>query len=200
MRRARASTTCRRESPPATARRGPVCRRTSPWPRRRGPSRGRSRWTRSRCAPARSAGQTPAAGASDGEGWTVDGEAFDGVVVASGLFARELEPRLRERDRFRGRIVHSGAYRDPKDFAGADVVVAGAGSSGADIAVELASIARTVAIAVRDVPTFTPRHHRGRPYDHRATRLARLLPVPLRRWSARRAIASEYRRRGLSLG
>ena len=27
----------------------------------------------------------------DGEGWTVDGEAFDGVVVASGLFARELE-------------------------------------------------------------------------------------------------------------
>ena len=137
---------------------------------------------------------------SGGDGWTVDGEPFDGVVVASGLFARELEPPLPGRDVFRGRIVHSGAYRDPKDFTDADVVVVGAGSSGADIAVELASTARTVAIAVRDVPTFTPRHHAGRPYDHRATRLARMLPVPLRRWSARRAIAGEYRRRGLRLG
>jgi cation diffusion facilitator CzcD-associated flavoprotein CzcO len=133
-------------------------------------------------------------------GWTVDGEAFDAVVVASGLFARELEPPLRDRDRFRGRIVHSRAYRDPNEFADVDVVVVGAGSSGADIAVELASVARTVAVAVRDVPTFTPRHHRGRPYDHRATRFARMLPARLRRWSARRAVAGEYRRRGLRLG
>jgi dimethylaniline monooxygenase (N-oxide forming) len=132
-------------------------------------------------------------------GWTVDGEAFDAVVVASGLFARELEPRLRDRDRFRGTIVHSRDYRDPAGFAGKDVVVVGAGSSGADIAAELAAVARSVSVAVRTVPTFTPRHRRGRPYDHGATRLARMLPPGLRRSRARRILAEEYRSRGLRL-
>jgi len=127
----------------------------------------------------------------DGTGWTVDGERFDAVVIATGLFARELEPTLRDRERFRGTIVHSSDYRDPAAFAGRDVVVVGAGSSGADIALELAPIARSVSLSVRRVPTFTPRHHAGRPYDHRATRLARMLPAPLRRWRTRRAVAEE---------
>jgi cation diffusion facilitator CzcD-associated flavoprotein CzcO len=134
------------------------------------------------------------------DGWTVDGEAFEAVVVASGLFAREVEPRLGDRSRYRGTIVHSREYRDSLSFAGKDVLVVGAGSSGADIAVELAGVARSVSIAVREIPTFTPRHHRGRPYDHGATRLARMLPRRLRLWRARRILAEEYRRRGLRLG
>jgi dimethylaniline monooxygenase (N-oxide forming) len=134
------------------------------------------------------------------DGWDVDGEPFDAVVVATGLFARSLEPPLRDRERFRGTIIHSRHYRDPTSFAGRDVVVAGVGSSGADIAVELAGVARSVTVAVRDVPTFTPRYHRGRPYDHRSTRLAGMLPVAVWRWWARRALSEEYRRRGLRLG
>jgi cation diffusion facilitator CzcD-associated flavoprotein CzcO len=133
-------------------------------------------------------------------GWIVDGEAFDAAVVATGLFARELEPALPGRERYRGTIVHSRDYRDPAGFAGRDVVIAGAGSSGADIAVELAAVARSVSVAVRSVPIFTPRQHRGRPYDHRATRLAQLLPSGIRRWRARRLIVGEYRSRGLRLG
>ncbi|HEV2011956.1 MAG TPA: NAD(P)-binding domain-containing protein [Candidatus Limnocylindria bacterium] len=136
----------------------------------------------------------PAAG-----GWTVDGEPFDAVVVATGLFARPVEPALDGRDRFRGMVLHSRDYRDPAPFAGKRVVVAGAGSSGADIAVELAAVARSVSVAVRELPTFLPRHHRGRPYDHRATRLARMLPSRVRRWRARRLLADEYRRRGMRL-
>jgi dimethylaniline monooxygenase (N-oxide forming) len=132
-------------------------------------------------------------------GWTVDGEAFDAVVVATGLFARELEPALRDRERFRGTVVHSGDYRDPAPFAGKDVVVAGAGSSGADIAVELAGVARSVTVAVREVPTFTPRYHHGHPFDHRSTRLAGMLPVGISRWRARRVLNEEYGRRGLRL-
>ena len=134
------------------------------------------------------------------DGWSVDGEPFAAVVVASGLFARTVEPALAGRDRFGGMVMHSREYHDPAQFAGRDVIVAGAGSSGADIAVELVGIARSVTLAVRDAPTFTPRHHRGRPYDHRATRLAQLLPRALRRWRARRLVADEYRRRGLRLG
>ncbi len=134
-----------------------------------------------------------------GAGWSVDGEAFDAVVVASGLFTRRLEPPFAGRDMFRGTVMHSSDYRDPAPFAGRPVVIVGAGSSGADIAVELAGVARPVTLAVREMPTFAPRHHHGRPYDHRATRLARLLPAAARRWRARRVFVDEYRRRGLTL-
>lgn len=140
----------------------------------------------------------PAPPGPDG-GWTVDGEPFDAVVVATGLFARERIPELPGRERFGGTIVHSSAYRDPTAFAGRDVVVAGVGSSGADIAVDLASIARSVRVAVREMPIFSPRHYRGRPYDHRATRFARLLPPVIQRWRARRVLGPEYRRRGVVL-
>jgi len=44
--------------------------------------------------------------------------------------------------------------------------------------------------------TFTPRTYRGRPFDHRATRLVRRLPAVLRTWLRRRAIADEYRHQG----
>lgn len=135
-----------------------------------------------------------------GAGWTVDGEPFDGVVVATGLFGRRREPDLAGRDRFRGVIIHSADYGDPARFAGQDVVVAGAGSSGADVAVELSTAARSVQVAIREMPTFSPRHHRGRPYDHRASRLARMLPAPVRRWRVQRVLAAEYARRGLTLG
>lgn len=130
-------------------------------------------------------------------GWTVDGEPFDFVVVATGLFGRALEPALAGREQFRGTILHSRAYRDASAYAGRNVVVAGAGSSGADIAVDLAPIARSVSVAIREMPTFTPKVFRGRPYDHRATRLLGLLPQRIRAWRAGRLIAAEYARRGL---
>lgn len=134
------------------------------------------------------------------DGWTVDGDPFDAVVVASGLFGRALEPPLPGRERFRGTIIHSRDYRGPSGFAGKAVVVAGAGSSGSDLAVELAGVARSVSVAMREPPIFTPRHHGGRPYDHRATRMARMLPSAVRRWRVRRLLAGEYRKRGLELG
>lgn len=134
------------------------------------------------------------------EGWDVDGERFDAVVVATGLFGRELEPVLSGRERFRGTILHSRDYRDRGAFAGRDVVVAGIGSSGADIAVELAAVARSVTVAVRDVPTFTPRYRGGRPFDHRSTRLAAMLPTRIWRWRVARVLNDEYRQRGLRLG
>lgn len=134
-----------------------------------------------------------------GAGWTVDGERFAAVVIATGLFASPVEPPLPGRGRFRGTIMHSGEFRDPAAFAGLDVIVAGPGSSGADIACDLAGVARSVGLAMRSVPVFAPRYHRGRPNDHRLTRLHRRLPLGIRRWLARRVIAPEYRRCGLRL-
>ncbi|HEX9496739.1 MAG TPA: NAD(P)-binding domain-containing protein [Candidatus Limnocylindria bacterium] len=144
-------------------------------------------------------GRDIAAVGPSGAGWTVDGEPFDAVVVASGLNGRRYVPELAGRETFRGRIVHAADYAGPAPFAGQAVVVAGAGSSGSDIAVELSGTARSVQVAVREMPTFVPRHHRGRPYDHRASRLSRMLPAAIRRWSARRVVRREYTRRGLVL-
>lgn len=143
-------------------------------------------------------GVTSVRPASSG-GWTVDDEHFDLVVVTTGLFGRAREPVLVGRERFRGPITHSSVYRDASAYAGRDVVIAGAGSSGADIAVDLSTVARSVQVAIREMPTFTPKVFRGRPYDHRATRLARLLPAAVRGRRAERVIAAEYARRGLEL-
>ena len=135
----------------------------------------------------------------DGARWRVDGEPFDAVVVASGLFGEPRHPPLPGRERFGGPIVHSAEYRDPEQFRDRAVVVAGAGSSGADIACDLVGVARSVVLATRSEIVFAPRYRGGRPYDHRATRAQRLLPRWLRRRLTRRVIADEYRRRGLRL-
>ena len=132
-------------------------------------------------------------------GWDVDGEAFDAVVVCSGLFARPVLPALPGRERFGGAVIHSRDYGSPEAFAGRDVVVIGAGSSAIDIARDLVGVARSVHLSMRDVPTFTPRLFRGRPYDHRATRLWARLPGALRARRVRRALAEEYARRGARL-
>lgn len=135
--------------------------------------------------------------APDGAGWRVDGEPFDAVVVATGLFGVPRISPLPGRERFQGPVLHSAEYRDLEAFRDRAVVVAGAGSSGADIACDLVGVARSVVLAVRSEVVFAPRYRGGRPYDHRLTRAQRLLPRRLRGWLTRRVIVDEYRRRGL---
>jgi putative flavoprotein involved in K+ transport len=67
----------------------------------------------------------------------------DNVVVASGFygepavpaFARELDPRIVQ--------MHSSEYKSPSQLAPGDVLLVGAGNSGADIAMELVATHRT---------------------------------------------------------
>ena len=67
----------------------------------------------------------------------------DNVVVASGSYrvptvpdlARELDPRIVQ--------MHSSEYRDPSQLHEGDVLVVGAGNSGADIALEVSRSHRT---------------------------------------------------------
>jgi putative flavoprotein involved in K+ transport len=76
---------------------------------------------------------------------TAGGTEFEAehVVVASGqyhlptvpAFAGRLDPSIRQ--------LHSTEYRDPSQLRGGDVLVVGAGNSGADIAIELSRDRRT---------------------------------------------------------
>jgi putative flavoprotein involved in K+ transport len=58
----------------------------------------------------------------------------DHVVVATGYNGVPFVPDWPGRESFAGRLVHSSEYRNPQPYAGRDVLVVGAGNSGAEIA------------------------------------------------------------------
>jgi len=137
----------------------------------------------------------------DEEGWQIEtaagSERADALVVATGAFGTPFVPPLPGRESLRIELVHSRDYSVPESFAGRDVVVIGGGSSAADIAVELAGHARSVALSIPAPTLFVPKYVDGRPYDHRATRAARLLPRGVRARREEAAIRRSYRALGV---
>jgi cation diffusion facilitator CzcD-associated flavoprotein CzcO len=80
------------------------------------------------------------------------------VIVATGRYNEPRLPRWPGLEEFRGRVVHSGAYRSGRDFAGERALVVGIGNSGAEIATDLVEQgASFVAVAVRRPPPIMPR-------------------------------------------
>jgi dimethylaniline monooxygenase (N-oxide forming) len=75
-------------------------------------------------------------------GWTVDGEPFDGVVIASGRFRRPRLPPGAEA--FRGELLHAFDYPGAEPFRDRLTLVYGNGISGLEIASDLAPHAPVV--------------------------------------------------------
>ena len=75
-------------------------------------------------------------------GWTVDGEPFDGVVVASGRFRKPLLPPGIEA--FGGEVLHAYDYPGAAPFRDRATLVYGNGISGLEIASDLAPHAPVV--------------------------------------------------------
>jgi cation diffusion facilitator CzcD-associated flavoprotein CzcO len=75
-------------------------------------------------------------------GWRVETPAGEvhttQVVVATGYEGTLLSPDWSGRDRFEGRVLHSGEYRNPEPFRDQRVLVVGPGCSGMEIAYDLA--------------------------------------------------------------
>jgi putative flavoprotein involved in K+ transport len=111
-------------------------------------------------------GLWPAGDGQDGYVVTAGGPRFEApqVVVATGAqdrprvpaFAGDLDPRIRQ--------IHSSEYRNPSQLQAGDVLIVGAGNSGAEIALETAQEHRTI-LSGRD-----PGHVPFR-IDRRAARL-----------------------------
>jgi cation diffusion facilitator CzcD-associated flavoprotein CzcO len=102
----------------------------------------------------------------DGDGWLVttgSGEIRAAeVVVAAGYEHMFFVPRWPGRESFEGRLIHSAEYENPDSFAGQDVLVVGPGSSGMEIAYDLArGGARRVRVAVRTPPNIILRDPLG---------------------------------------
>ena len=84
------------------------------------------------------------------------------VVVATGPFQRPLIPAIVPAD---SRItqIHSSVYRNPQQISAGAVLIVGAGSSGAQIADELARAGRRVYLSVGP-HNRPPRRYRGRDF------------------------------------
>lgn len=124
-------------------------------------------------------GETAIAIAPAEAGWettTASGLAFasKAVVVATGANHRPNRPAFADEARFRGQVLHSGAYRDAAPFAGQSVLVVGMGNTGAEIALDLAEHGVRAAISVRSPVNIVRRDVLGRPTQLTAIALARL--------------------------
>lgn len=97
------------------------------------------------------------------DGWSVNGEAFDGVILANGTLAEPSVPTFP--GTFTGELLHSSRYQSASIFAGKRVLIVGAGNSGCDIAVDAVHHAASVDLSVRRGYYFVPRYLFGRPSD-----------------------------------
>jgi putative flavoprotein involved in K+ transport len=113
----------------------------------------------------------------------------DTVVVATGYSHTPYVPDWPGRDSFTGTILHARDYRDPGRYTGRTVLIAGAGNSGTDIAVEVAQAgASGVWLAVRTPPHIIPREVAGWPAQATGILLEHLPPRAIDRagrWMAR---------------
>jgi putative flavoprotein involved in K+ transport len=98
----------------------------------------------------------------DGDGWTahLDDGALTAtqVVIATGYSHSPAIPHWPGRDGYPGALLHASDYRNALPFTGRDVLVVGAGNSGAEIAADLAEGgAARVRLSVRTAPNIVPR-------------------------------------------
>ncbi len=123
----------------------------------------------------------------DGDGWLLkspdgDERRYRSVVCALGTNGR---PRFADiPGEFAGEQMHAAAYRTPDRFAGRDVLVIGVGTSGMEVAGEIAGTARSVRVSVRSSMWMMTRRLAGIPVDWLDEPLtARFVP-----WRVRRAV------------
>lgn len=91
------------------------------------------------------------------------------VISATGNWSNPFIPDIPGRASFRGRQLHSAHYREPRDFAGASVLIVGGGNSGAQILAEISRVAARTAWVTEQPPVFLPDDVDGATLFQRAT-------------------------------
>lgn len=122
--------------------------------------------------------------APDGTGWLLHGTGGreltgSAVVIATGYNHTPHVPDWPGRDDYTGEFLHACEYRNPKPYAGRDVLVVGVGNTGAEIAVDLVEGgASRVRLSVRTAPHIVRRSTAGWAAQFTGI-LVRRLPVRL---------------------
>lgn len=104
----------------------------------------------------------------DADAWAVVTDAgtlrADSVIIATGYNREAVMPEWAGREDFERPLIHSSEYRNGMPYADTDVLVVGAGNSGAEIAVDLVeSGARMVWLSIRTAPNIQRRDIAGFP-------------------------------------
>lgn len=71
---------------------------------------------------------------------------YDAVIICIGHYSTPRLPKIKSQERFQGRLIHSHDYRTRSPYKDKKVLVLGGGSSGIDIAIFVASVAKTVRV------------------------------------------------------
>jgi putative flavoprotein involved in K+ transport len=103
-----------------------------------------------------------------GDDWLLDSTAgplaATAVIVATGYNGAPFIPDWPGREHFTGELIHSSAYVNPEPYRGRDVLVVGAGNSGAEIATDIADGgASRSRLSVRTPPQIVRRATAGIP-------------------------------------
>jgi putative flavoprotein involved in K+ transport len=117
----------------------------------------------------------------DGDGWRLETGAGPlraaVAIVATGYNGTPWIPDWPGRESFSGELVHSVAYRNPAPYRGRDVLVVGAGNSGAEIATDVAAGgAARARLSVRTPPQIVRRATAGIPAQLIGMAIRRLPP------------------------
>ncbi len=124
---------------------------------------------------------------------TPDGPIATGhVVIATGYNGEPVIPDWPGREGFTGELIHSSQYRNPRPYAGKDVLVVGAGNSGAEIAHDVidGGAARS-RLSVRTPPQIVRRATLGIPAQLLGMAIRKLPPGwvdPFTKWQRKVAI------------
>jgi putative flavoprotein involved in K+ transport len=132
----------------------------------------------------------------DGDGWLLDtgNEPIRAVkvIVATGYNGAPFVPDWPGRETFAGELVHSTEYRNPAPYRGRDVLVVGAGNSGAEIAHDVADGgAKRSRLSVRTPPQIVRRATAGIPAQLLGMAIRRMPPDwvdPFTKWQRKVAI------------
>jgi len=97
------------------------------------------------------------------------------VVIATGYNHTPLLPDWPGREGFQGELLHASRYKNPRPYRGRDVLVVGAGNTGAELAIDLVEGgAARVRLSIRTPPNILQREIAGIPGQVLAIGLRRL--------------------------
>ncbi|ETN40413.1 uncharacterized protein HMPREF1541_04690 [Cyphellophora europaea CBS 101466] len=109
-------------------------------------------------------------------------EQFNRVLVTSGVQSHPVMPEIEGMEHFKSKIIHSIAFKEPKDYANQRVLLVGLSNTGGDIAAELSDVCPEIFVSHRSGLLIVNRTEEGKaPTDHRATRRANRFVLALNR-------------------
>lgn len=98
----------------------------------------------------------------------------ENVIIASGVNRIPFLPDWEGKEAFKGDIIHSKDYKNPKPYAGKKVLIIGMGNTGAEVAFDLSEYDVETIISVRSPISIVPRDLNGQPVQLTARKLAKL--------------------------